>query len=563
MKKRILPVIIAIVLIIIILGAAFGKQIIEKYSYSKEVYDLTTYFENSSDSDVAIILQDTFMSERATLIDGTYYLDLETVLTYFNNRFYFDDTEGLLIYTLPLDMITCSVDSATVNSLSGSEDLSYVPVRKTDKILVAIDYVKRFTNLSYESFTDPGRLQIYNEWSDRQTATVKKNTQVRHRGGVKSPILKEVKAGDKLIVLEQMEDWSKVKTDDAIIGFIENKRLNEIKPEMPIPVTDVEELVYTDLCRDHKINMAWHAVAGVAGNDTLQGLVANASTLNVVAPTWFSISDEAGSYTSFATADYVSRAHDLGLEVWAVLDNINNPGVDVAPVLASTTNRQRLIGSLVDETVSLGIDGINLDFELIPSSSGADFSEFVREMSIACRANGLVFSIDNYVPMGGTGYYDRRTQGEVADYVVIMGYDEHYAGSTEAGSVASIDYVESGIKMTLDEVPARKVINGIPFYTRIWSTSGTEVSSQAVDMATMKQWLSNHSLTPQWDDATCQNYAEYTDGGTLNQCWIEDEDSIRAKLNVMQANELAGVAEWRLGFEDPAVWSVIAEYMSY
>ena len=563
MKKRILPVIIAIVLIIIILGAAFGKQIIEKYSYSKEVYDLTTYFENSSDSDVAIILQDTFMSERATLIDGTYYLDLETVLTYFNNRFYFDDTEGLLIYTLPLDMITCSVDSATVNSLSGSEDLSYVPVRKTDKILVAIDYVKRFTNLSYESFTDPGRLQIYNEWSDRQTATVKKNTQVRHRGGVKSPILKEVKAGDKLIVLEQMEDWSKVKTDDAIIGFIENKRLNEIKPEMPIPVTDVEELVYTDLCRDHKINMAWHAVAGVAGNDTLQGLVANASTLNVVAPTWFSISDEAGSYTSFATADYVSRAHDLGLEVWAVLDNINNPGVDVAPVLASTTNRQRLIGSLVDETVSLGIDGINLDFELIPSSSGADFSEFVREMAIACRANGLVFSIDNYVPMGGTGYYDRRTQGEVADYVVIMGYDEHYAGSTEAGSVASIDYVESGIKMTLDEVPARKVINGIPFYTRIWSTSGTEVSSQAVDMATMKQWLSNHSLTPQWDDATCQNYAEYTDGGTLNQCWIEDEDSIRAKLNVMQANELAGVAEWRLGFEDPAVWSVIAEYMSY
>ena len=563
MKKRILPVIIAIVLIIIILGAAFGKQIIEKYSYSKEVYDLTTYFENSSDSDVAIILQDTFMSERATLIDGTYYLDLETVLTYFNNRFYFDDTEGLLIYTLPLDMITCSVDSATVNSLSGSEDLSYVPVRKTDKILVAIDYVKRFTNLSYESFTDPGRLQIYNEWSDRQTATVKKNTQVRHRGGVKSPILKEVKAGDKLIVLEQMEDWSKVKTDDAIIGFIENKRLNEIKPEMPIPVTDVEEPVYTDLCRDHKINMAWHAVAGVAGNDTLQGLVANASTLNVVAPTWFSISDEAGSYTSFATADYVSRAHDLGLEVWAVLDNINNPGVDVAPVLASTTNRQRLIGSLVDETVSLGIDGINLDFELIPSSSGADFSEFVREMSIACRANGLVFSIDNYVPMGGTGYYDRRTQGEGADYVVIMGYDEHYAGSTEAGSVASIDYVESGIKMTLDEVPARKVINGIPFYTRIWSTSGTEVSSQAVDMATMKQWLSNHSLTPQWDDATCQNYAEYTDGGTLNQCWIEDEDSIRAKLNVMQANELAGVAEWRLGFEDPAVWSVIAEYMSY
>ncbi len=563
MKKKILPVIIAIVLIIIILGAAFGKQIVEKYTYSKEVYDMNTYFENSSDSDVAIILQDTFMSERATLIDGTYYLDLDTVLTYFNNRFYFDNYEQLLIYTQPLDMITCAVDSSTIVSLSGSEDLSYVPVRKTDKILVAIDYVKRYTNLSYDAFTDPGRIQIYNEWTDRKVATVKKNTQVRHRGGIKSPILKEVKAGDKLIVLEQMEDWSKVKTDDAIIGFIENKRLDDIKPEMPIPVTDVEEPVYTDLCRDHKINLGWHAVAGVPGNDTLSGFVANAQTLNVVAPTWFTITGDDGSYTSFATSDYVAKAHEMGLEVWAVLGNVDDPSADTAAVLATTTNRQRLINSVTDEAVSYGIDGINLDFELIPSSSGADFSEFVREMSIACRSKGLVFSIDNYVPMGGTGYYDRKTQGEVADYVVIMGYDEHYAGSTEAGSVASIDYVEAGIKMTLEEVPARKVINGIPFYTRIWSTTGTEVSSQAVDMATVKQWLSNHSLTPQWDDATCQNYAEYTDGSTLNQCWIEDEDSIRAKLSVMQANELAGVAEWRLGFEDPAIWSVIAEYMNY
>ena len=563
MKKKILPVIIAIVLIIIILVAAFGKQILDKYTYSKEVYDMTTYFENSSDSDVAIILQDTFMSERATLIEGTYYLDLDTVLTYFNNRFYFDNNEQLLIYTQPLDMITCEVDSRTVNSLSGSEDLTYAPVRKTDRVLVAIDYVKRYTNLSYDAFTDPGRIQIYNEWTDRKVATVKKNTQVRHRGGIKSPILKEVKAGDKLIVLEQMDEWSKVKTDDAIIGFVENKKLNDIKPEMPIPVTDVEEPVYTDLCRDHKINLGWHAVAAAAGNDTLSGFVANAQTLNVVAPTWFTVSGNEGSYTSFASSDYVAKAHGLGLEVWAVLGNIDDPTADTAAILATTTNRQRLINSVTDEAVSLGIDGINLDFELIPSSSGADFSEFIREMSIACRSKGLVFSIDNYVPMGGTGYYDRKTQGEVADYVIIMGYDEHYAGSNEAGSVASIDYVESGIKMTLEEVPARKVINGIPFYTRIWSTSGTDVSSQAVDMATVKQWLSNHSLTPQWDDVTCQNYAEYTDGGTLNQCWIEDEDSIRAKLSVMQANELAGVAEWRLGFEDPAIWSVIAEYMNY
>ena len=563
MKKKILPVIIAIVLIMVIVGVAFGKQILDKYTYSKEVYDMTEYFENTSDSDIAIILQDTFMSERAVLEDGEYYLDMETVLSYFNSRFYYDENEDLLIYTLPLDIITASPGSKTIDYLESSEELSYYPVTKNgDRILIAIDYVKKYTNLSYEAFTDPGRLQIYNEWNDRTVATVKKDTQVRHRGGVKSPILKEVSSGEKLIVLEQMEEWSKVKTNDAIIGFVENKRLTDVMPEMPIPVTDYEEPVYTDLCRDHKINMGWHVIAGVGGNDTLGSYTANAGSLNVIAPTWFSLTDNEGSYESFASQDYVSKAHGMGLEVWAMLDNVNNPEVETEAVLSHTGCRRELIRNVVAEALSLGIDGINVDFEMIPSSAGDDFSQFVRELSVYCRANGLVLSIDNYVPMGGTGYYDRKTQGEVADYVVIMGYDEHYAGSGEAGSVASIDYVESGIKMTLEEVPARKIINGIPFYTRIWSTSGTDVSSQAVDMATAKQWLSNHALTPVWDEATCQNYAEYTDGGTINQCWLEDADSIRAKLSVMQANDLAGVAEWRLGFEAPEIWAVIEEYIN-
>ncbi|MCR4989997.1 MAG: chitinase [Lachnospiraceae bacterium] len=564
MKKKILPVIIAIVLIIIIIGVAFGKQIIEKYTYSKEVYDMTTYFENKSESDVAIILQDDFMSERAVYLDGTYYLDMETVLTYFNKRFYFDENEGLLIYTLPLDMFTARLDETTVSSLTGDEDLGYVPVRKDgEKVLIALDYVKRYTNLSYEAFTDPGRLQIYTEWNDRTVATVKKNTQVRHRGGIKSPILKEVKQGDRLTVLEQMEDWSKVKTDDAIIGFIENKRLTDIKPELPIPVTDHEDPVYTDLCRDHKINMGWHAIAGEAGNDTLDSVVARTKGLNVIAPTWWVLSDDEGGYRSIASASYVSKAHGMGLEVWAVLNNVDITGVNIEAVLSSTTNRRRLIDAVTGEAVSLGVDGINLDFEQIPVSAGDDFSEFVREMSISCRANGLVFSIDNYVPIGGTGYYDRTTQGEVADYVIIMGYDEHYAGGNEAGSVASIGFVETGIEMTLEEVPARKVINGIPFYTRIWSTMGTDVSCQTVEMTKISDWLSAHSLSPEWDDATCQNYAEYNENQALIQCWIEDADSIRAKLSVMNAHELAGVAEWRLGFETPDIWDVIAEYMSY
>lgn len=562
--KKALPVIIAIVLILAIGGFTFGKEILDKYSYSDEVYDLNTYFENTSEKDVAIIMQDQFMAERATLLDGTYYVDLDTVHNYFNEQFYFDANEELLLYALPLDLIKVSVGDSTAYGMQNSEDLGYVACRFDEgKLLVALDYVKKYTNFSYEAFTDPGRLQIYTEWNDRTVATVKKDTQVRHRGGVKSEILKEVKAGDKLIVIEQMDEWSKVKTNDAIIGFVENKRLEGFLPELPIPVTDYQEPEYTNLCRSHKINMAWHAIAGPGGNDTFDSYTSITKGLNVIAPTWFSLSDSYGQFSDYSSESYVAKAHNAGMEVWAVLDNIEHSSdIDMTVVLGSTTNRQMLIDNIVNKALSLGIDGINIDFEMLPTSVGEAFSEFIRELSISCRANGLVLSVDNYVPIGGTGYYDRKTQGQVADYVVIMGYDEHYAGSTEAGSVASIDYVDKGIQMTLEEVPASKIINGIPFYTRIWEQNGTELTSQAVDMAKVNEWLSNHSLTKEWDDETCQNYAEYTDGSKHCMCWIEDADSIKVKLSVMSSYGIGGVAEWRLGYESADIWSVIEEYLN-
>lgn len=562
--KKILPVIIAIVLIIIIGGVSFGSQILSKYSYSDEKYDMLVYFENTSDTDIAIILQDKFMPERATLLDGKYYVDLDTVHSYFNERFFYDSNEGLLIYTLPLKMIVTEVGSTSFNDGETTSDLGYIPARiYNDKLLVALDYVKLYSNFSYEAFTDPGRIQIYTEWKDRKVSTVKKATQVRYRGGVKSPILKEVPAGEKLIVLEEMDTWAKVKTEDGILGFVEMKKLSDPIDERPIPVEDYVEPEYTNLCRDHKINMGWHAIAGPGGNDTLESYVANTKGLNVIAPTWFGLTDDEGNYYSYASSDYVNRAHNKGLEVWVVIDNLaNNYELDMTKILSTTSIRQKIITNLVADTLSVGADGINVDLETLPSTAGEGFSEFIRELSILCRQNNLVLSVDNYVPIGGTGYYDRKTQGEVADYVVIMGYDEHYAGSAEPGSVASIDFVDKGISMTLEEVPAYKVINGIPFYTRIWEVSGTDISSQAVDMMTAKEWLSNHGLTPVWDEATCQNYAEFTSGNKVYKCWLEDADSIKVKLNVMNTYGIAGVAEWRLGYETSDIWDVIQEYMN-
>ena len=564
MKKKLIPVLIAIVLIIVIGGVSVGAALFERYSYSKERADLSAYFQMNGESDVAIILQDELIEERARLFDNAYYLDLTTVHKYFNDRFYEDKGEGLLLYTLPDDIVRTVIGSSEVSGKSGTEELPYVPARyEGDVLYLAIDFVKNYANFSYEGFGEPNRLQIYTQWNERAVAEINKDTAVRVLGGVKSEILKDMTAGDKVIILEEMESWSKVKTGDSIIGYVENKRLENAAAESPIPVTDYVEPEYTSITRDHKINLGWHVIGGPAGNDTLSEAVANTKGLNVISPTWFKLNDSEGGFVSFASQDYVDKSHGMGLEVWALVENIEYAdSIDMYALLSSTTKRARLIDSLVSTALDYNIDGINVDFEQISTDCGEHYIEFIRELSIPCRANGIVLSVDNYVPTGYTDHYDRGEQGVVADYVIIMGYDEHYSGSDQAGSVASINFVEEGIERTVEQVPAHKVINAVPFYTRIWETKGAELGSQAVGMAAAEEYVSAHNIALEWDEETCQNYGEYTEGGSLFQVWLEDERSIEVKLNIMEKYQIGGVAGWRLGFEKPEIWDVIGVYLN-
>lgn len=564
MKKKIIPVVLAIVLIIIIGCVSFGGMIIDKYSYSKERADINAYYEISSDSDVAVVLQNEIIEERAKLIDGVYYFDIDTVHKYLNDRFYVDKNENLLLYSLPNDTMRTSIGSSIREDSLTSEDMGYVLSRfEGDILYIAIDYVKEYTNFGYEAFVEPNRIQLDTVWEDMQVAEIKKDTAVRLRGGVKSEILTDVSAGDKVTVLEQMETWTKVKTKDSVIGYVENKRLGDIRSELPIPVTDYEEPQYTSVTRDYKINLGWHVVAGEDGNDTIYEVTRNTKGLNVISPTWFKICDNEGNYTSFASQSYVETAHEMGMEVWALIENIEyRDSIDMYAILSSTTIRANLIDKLINEVLEKGIDGINVDFEQISVDCGEHYVQFLRELSIPCRQHGIVLSVDNYVPKGYNDHYGRKEQGVVADYVVIMGYDEHYAGSEVAGSVASIDFVEDGIAQTVAEVPANKVINAIPFYTRIWETTPDSISSQAVGMEMAEEYVANHEIQIEWDDETCQNYGEYTVGDTIHQVWLEDEKSIQVKLTIMDKYGIGGVASWRLGFEKPEIWDEIVGYLN-
>ena len=565
MKKRILPVIIAILLILVIAGGALGKVLLDKYSYSKEEADWNEFYQVSESDRSAIILQDEMVEEQALIRDDVCYFDLATVHKYMNEVFYADMTEKLLLYANPTEVIRTTFGETSYTTTEGTQDAGYViSFVEGDTVYVAADYVKLFTNYSYDCYDR--HVQVYTEWGTRQVAQLKKDTAVRLRGGVKSPILTQAAKGDTLEILEQMETWSKVKTSDSVIGYVENKRLGDITEETETPVTDYQEPEYTVLTSDSKICLGWHSIGGVGGNDTLYSMVSGTKGMNVIAPTWFSLTDENGSIRNFGTANYVTTAHNMGLQVWGVVDNFNyanetGTAISTLNMLSSTTSRQNFVRNVTDAAVSLGLDGINVDFEQLSSDCGPHYVEFIRELSIQCRNRGLVLSIANYVPFNFNDYYRLDIQGQVADYVIIMGYDEHWHGSKDPGSVASISYVSGGLDRTLQEVPANKVVNALPFYTILWKTEGTDVTDEYITMNNEADFMSRAGVTAEWDEETCQNYAEWTSGNATYQIWLEDAESIAVKLNMMATKNIGGVAVWRLGYGTQAAWELINAYL--
>lgn len=570
--KRIIPVIVALLLIVIIGGIYFGGKLWDKYSYGKELADMDEYFGVTDDDKLAIILQDEMLEGRQAVVkDGAVYFDLDMVHEYFNEGFYADTAEQKLLYTTAVDTVTALFGEKSYSDENGGGQTEYtICYMDGDTLYVAADYVKLFTNYEYRRFDR--HLQVYTEWGVKETMTVAKDTQIRTLGGIKSPILRQVEKGEVVELLDQMEKWSKVKTSDSLIGYIENKRLSDLDTETETPVTDYNAPEYTGMAMENKVSLGWHSIGGPnGGSSTLDAMIAEVKAsdgklgINVIAPTWFSLSDNSGGFQSFAEASYVERAHGYGLQVWGVWDNFNyanNTGTAVSSyeVLSSTTVRQQLVRNIVDTSLGLGLDGVNIDFEGLTEDCGRHYVQFLRELSVLCRKNGLVLSVDNYVPFHFNNFYRLDIQGQIADYVIIMGYDEHWHGSQDPGSVASIDYVSNGLSRTLEQVPAQKVVNALPFYTILWRTEGDTVTDEFVTIANEASFLQQTGAQPEWDEETCQNYAQWQEGSATYQIWLEDEESLNVKLNVMAAQNIGGVAVWRIGYGTEASWKLVRSF---
>ena len=561
-NKQMIPVLVAIALIIVIGGGALGSLLLSKYSYSDEKKDLNEYYNITKADEVAIVLQNEHIETKAKLFQGVYYLEFRSMQELLNDRFYHDEAEELLLYTTPTEIIRTEVGSSVYTIGEETVETDYqISFYEDEKLYVALDYVRNYTNFSYEPYLEPNRMQLTTQWPETTTAVVKKKTQIRYRGGVKSEILREMEKGETVTVLEEMDKWTKVKTSDAFIGYVPNSVLKDYQTFVPDVELNYVEPEYTSITRDYKINMGWHQVMSEAANATLEGAVKANSNMNVISPTWFSIKSTQGDLRCIATQDYVDKAHGMGMEVWALIDNFDKD-VSTFQTLSRTTSRTNLIRNLMTEVLRYDIDGINVDFEEVSYDAGEPFVQFLRELSIECRKEGIVLSVDNYVPREYTAHYNRKEQGIVADYVVIMGYDEHWGSGGAAGSVASVGFVEDGIVQTLEDVPANKVINGVPFYTRVWKTKGDTVTSEAVDMKTAWNFINNNGVTMTWNATAGQNYGEVQIGDTLYQIWMEDKDSMEAKLAVMKKYNIGGIAAWKLGYETSDIWDMIATYMN-
>jgi len=570
MKKRVITVLVPVVLIFIVIAAALGSQIIERYSYSRNKADLNEYFGIAQPDEVAMVVQDALVDDKAKMNDNVAYFPLSTVETYFTDRFYVNSMEQVLLFTTDTDVIQINIgDGSNVMYVSGAgQELGYrAAFYEGDTLYIAADYVKRYANFEYQLYDAPLHMQVYTQWDSYTTAKLSRKTAVRYQGGIKSDILVELAAGDAVTVLEKLENWSKVKTAESYIGYVENKFLKDEMQAERLCNTGFQEFVYNNVRKEGKINLTFHQVFEEVCGDYLANALRQTRMVNVVSPTWFRLTNSSGDFASLANASYVAKAHELGMDVWALITDVDSAdlyGVEInfVELLSSSANRRHLIEGLMAQVDSYGLDGINIDFEKVRSDSGIHFVQFVRELSIETRKRGVVLSVDNYVPSEYTAHYNRREQGIVADYIIIMGYDEHYVGGGAAGSNASIGFVEDGIVNTKEVVPAEKIINAIPFYTRVWESGPDGLKASTLTMAAEADWISRNGVSPAWVDEFCQNYAEDQVDGTLYQCWLEDVDSVRVKLQVMQSQGIKGVASWKLGLEVPAVWDVIAEYMA-
>ena len=572
----------AAVFVILIASVIGGAFLIKKLGPSKEMITADKYYGIEKENQLAVTVDNEVVGAQGMLYDDKPYVEYAVVRDYLNGRFYLDVNENILLYTLSDGTIRVGVGSKEYTFQKETKSKDYTILKmEGSQAYIALDFVQEYTNLEYKLYEDPDRVMIVRDWGETTVATVKKKTQIRDAAGVKNPIITNASKKDAVTIISEDGKWKKIRTEDGYVGYIKSNCLRNQK-DTTIS-REFKEQKYSNISKDYTINLAWHVVGSSTANNTVLETIANTKGLTTISPTWFAVKNTSGDISSFASSQYVNYAHQSNIEVWAMVKDFDG-GIgskeETFELLSTTSHRENLVNQLISAALKHDIDGINVDFEKVSKECGEHYLQFLRELSLKCRQNEIILSVANPIPSKYSTQYDLEEQGKVVDYVIIMGYDEHHRESPESGPVASLAFVQKGIKDALKSVPAKKLINAVPFYTRLWkevakteeelaAQEGTDaaeypynVTSQAYGMSKIKVAIETAGAKITVDKATGQNYAEWEADGATYKVWLEDEVALEEKLKLMKEYKLAGVASWRLGFESSSAWELILKYVN-
>ena len=545
MKKKSAPVVLVILLIIVLFGAGLIYFYNKTMSGTKNHIDPEDYFEHTGEGRLIVSSEG---SSRKTALeeDNGLFVDFDTVREYINDKFYYDEKEGSVTVTGPEVVYTVPA--------AGTPEL----IKESDgTVYLSLGFIKQFSDIETAEYEDPARLVIIDE-PDAKRIIVNDDCFMRREADKRSPVIRDITTEDEVLCLGSEEGFFKAMTRDGFVGYISADDTADVV-KAPERTPDIGE--YTNLSFDRKLNMVFHQADSQAANEALLQSLEGVTGINAIAPTWYYLDGTDGALRDLSSSTYVSEAHDLGYLVFGVINDFDgnlSSDEETLETLSSTSARKNIIDSIISSVKEKGIDGINVDLEHVNEECAVHYIEFIRELSASCRENGLVLSVDTYVPQKYNSYYNREALAEVCDYVVTMAYDEHHPGSPDAGSVSSISWIKEALSDIDTVVPAEKTIIAIPFYTRLWQTDGEDkTKSTAMGMGEAEKYVTEHSMLVKWDDDLKQNYASIQDGGILYEIWLEDEQSIKAKMETISEYDIAGVAEWKLGLEKSDVWAII------
>lgn len=490
--------------------------------------------------------------EYSSVVNGQVYLAFDFIKENLDDTIHFDETDSTVVITTENNVRRYQLDSLEGTNNDVAVNLRSPVTEMNGQIMLPIeafvyDYPVDVKNLSEEKVVTIDRTD-----TEYMTAKVTVNTTyLREEANSDSPIVEILSEDDEVYVYGETEQWYKVRKIEGKAGYIRKRHL-ELSYELE-GFSKTKEETQEVSRRDEKINLVWDYTA-VRSSNEVDDLVG----VNVISPTWFSLNEDL-SISDRSNIEYVNRSKSYGMEVWPMFDN-NFEERLTENALSTSSNRQQIIAQVLDICKSIGVNGINVDFENINVQTRENFSQFMRELYPLFKEAGMTVSVD-VVPRIFSDVekepYDRNALAKASDYIMLMAYDQHWGTSPVAGSVAEYSWVENNMNVLFRDIPMEKFVLCVPLYTRIWFDDGANVTSQSVSMEVANEYIRNNNMETSWDDNAKQHYASKQVGGSFVQIWLEDADSLREKASLVSKYDLAGVSSWRKGFETSDVWPVI------